>query len=107
MNIGTGPDKQNMKDHILLPLQGFPAENPKYSCIVVINDFIDTTDLNHYGGDIAAPVFREISDKVFAFDSEMEYLSNININSENKIERVSLQRLTIHEENIKIIFRRL
>ena len=78
----------------------FPAENPKYSCIVVINDFIDTTDLNHYGGDVAAPVFREISDKVFAFDSEMEYLSNININSENKIERVSLQRLTIHEENI-------
>ena len=79
----------------------FPAENPKYSCIVVINDFIDTTDLNHYGGDVAAPVFREISDKVFAFDSEMEYLSNININSDNKIERVSLQRLTIHDENIK------
>ena len=79
----------------------FPAENPKYSCIVVINDFIDTTDINHYGGDVAAPVFREISDKVFAFDSEMEYLSNVNINSENRIERVSLQRLIIHEENIK------
>ena len=79
----------------------FPAENPKYSCIVVINDFIDTTDLNHYGGDIACPVFREISDKVFAFDSEMELFSNINTNSENKIERVSVQRLTRLEENIK------
>ena len=79
----------------------FPAENPKYSCIVVINDFIDTTDLNHYGGDVAAPVFREISDKVFAFDSEMEYLSNINTDSVNKIERVSLQRLIRLEENIK------
>ncbi|MAO72324.1 MAG: hypothetical protein CMD02_07470 [Flavobacteriales bacterium] len=79
----------------------FPADNPKYSCIVVINDFIDTTDLNHYGGDIAAPVFREISDKVFAFDSEMELFSNTSTNSENKIERVSVQRLTRLEENIK------
>ena len=79
----------------------FPADNPKYSCIVVINDFIDTTDLNHYGGDVAAPVFREISDKVFAFDSEMEYLSNFNTDSVNKIERVSLQRLIRLEENIK------
>ena len=79
----------------------FPADNPKYSCIVVINDFIDTTDNNHYGGDIAAPVFREISDKVFAFDSEMEYLSNVNTDSENEIERVSIQRLKRLEENIK------
>ena len=45
--------------------------------------------------------FLEISDKVFAFDSEMEYLSNINTDSENKIERVSLQRLIRLEENIK------
>ena len=79
----------------------FPADNPKYSCIVVINDFIDTTDLNHYGGDVAAPVFREISDKVFAFDSEMEYLSSVKTDTVNKIERVSLQRLIRLEENIK------
>ena len=79
----------------------FPADNPRYSCIVVINDFIDTTDLNHYGGDIAAPVFKEISDKVFALDSEMKYLSNINNYSEKEIERVSLQRLVKLEENIE------
>ncbi len=75
----------------------FPADNPKYSCIVVINDFIDTTDFNHYGGDVAAPVFREISDKVYAFDSEMEYLSDSSSRTENIIEKVTLNRLSEKE----------
>ncbi len=41
----------------------FPARDPKYSCIVVINNpkgYIVT------GSQVAAPVFREISDKMFA-----------------------------------------
>ena len=75
----------------------FPSDNPKYSCIVVINDFIDTTDFNHYGGDVAAPVFREISDKVYAFDSEMEYLSDSSSRTENIIEKVTLNRLSEKE----------
>ncbi len=40
----------------------FPADNPKYSCIVVIDD--PKAD-EKYGGKVAAPVFREIADKVF------------------------------------------
>jgi len=58
----------------------FPAENPKYSCIVVVNDF---TGSIHYGGAIAAPVFKDISDKVFALDSEMEYFSQEENNQSN------------------------
>jgi cell division protein FtsI (penicillin-binding protein 3) len=46
----------------------FPAENPKYSCIVVIDD---PQGVKQYGGDVAAPVFREIADKIFAQDVEM------------------------------------
>ncbi|MGY8988841.1 MAG: penicillin-binding transpeptidase domain-containing protein, partial [Flavobacteriales bacterium] len=76
----------------------FPADNPKYSCIVVVNNFIDTTDKHHYGGDIAGPVFREISDKVFSFDSELEYLSNQSNISEDEIDRVTLEKL---EEDLK------
>jgi cell division protein FtsI (penicillin-binding protein 3) len=41
----------------------FPAENPKYSCIVVINN---PTKGVYYGGSIAGPVFKEIADKVYA-----------------------------------------
>ena len=41
----------------------FPADNPKYSCIVVVND---PARGKYYGGSVAAPVFREIADKVYA-----------------------------------------
>jgi len=43
----------------------FPAENPKYSCIVVINN---PKKGEVYGGKVAAPIFKELSDKVFALD---------------------------------------
>jgi cell division protein FtsI (penicillin-binding protein 3) len=43
----------------------FPAEQPKYSCIVVIDS---PSKGRIYGGDVAAPVFREIADKCMARD---------------------------------------
>lgn len=41
----------------------FPAGNPKYSCIVVVSR---PTSGKIYGGAVAAPVFKEIADKVYA-----------------------------------------
>jgi cell division protein FtsI (penicillin-binding protein 3) len=41
----------------------FPAKNPKYSIIVVINE---PSKGKYYGGAIAAPVFKEISDRIYA-----------------------------------------
>lgn len=41
----------------------FPADNPKYSCIVVVNR---PEAGKIYGGSVAAPVFKEIADKVYA-----------------------------------------
>lgn len=46
----------------------FPADNPKYSCIVVINN---PTTGGYYGGAISAPVFREIADRIYATDPEV------------------------------------
>lgn len=43
----------------------FPADKPKYSCIVVINS--PSTE-GYYGNIAAGPVFREIADKVYATD---------------------------------------
>lgn len=43
----------------------FPAEKPKYSCIVVINN---PKKGQIYGGKVAAPIFKELADKVFAKD---------------------------------------
>lgn len=46
----------------------FPADRPKYSAIVVIDN---PKGYNQYGSDVAAPVFKEIADKVYARDLEM------------------------------------
>lgn len=46
----------------------FPADNPKYSIIVVINN---PTVGGYYGGTISAPVFREIADRIYATDPEV------------------------------------
>lgn len=43
----------------------FPAEAPRYSCIVVI---ADTRSGIYYGSSIAGPVFRELANKVYATD---------------------------------------
>lgn len=41
----------------------FPAEDPLYSCIVVIDNPVGW---NRYGGDVSAPVFKEIADMIYA-----------------------------------------
>ena len=43
----------------------FPADDPKYSCIVVIND---PKGGDYYGSSVAGPVFRQISDYVYAYE---------------------------------------
>jgi cell division protein FtsI (penicillin-binding protein 3) len=40
----------------------FPAENPKYSCIVVVGS---PSSAAYYGNVVAGPVFRELADKIF------------------------------------------
>lgn len=41
----------------------FPADNPKYSCIVVVN--APSKDV-YYGNLVAGPIFKEVADKVYA-----------------------------------------
>lgn len=56
----------------------FPAEQPKYSCIVVIDN---PKGFNRYGSDVAAPVFKELADKVYASDLEMHHPVLASLNS--------------------------
>jgi len=46
----------------------FPADNPKYSCIVVIKK---PRTKSIYGGAVALPVFRNIADKIYATDYDL------------------------------------
>lgn len=40
----------------------FPAENPEYSCIVVIHE--PDRDVGIYGADVAGPVFKSLAEKI-------------------------------------------
>ncbi len=42
----------------------FPAESPKYSCIVVIHE--PDKSVGYYGADVSGPVFKSIAQKVYA-----------------------------------------
>jgi cell division protein FtsI (penicillin-binding protein 3) len=46
----------------------FPAENPKYSIIVVIDEPKGQNSEKLYAADVAAPVFRQIADHIYADD---------------------------------------
>ncbi|MEQ8627213.1 penicillin-binding protein [Ekhidna sp.] len=46
----------------------FPAEAPRYSCIVVIDN---PKGYQIYGSDVSAPVFKEIADKIYSLELDM------------------------------------
>ena len=61
-NYGTNGG--NDKHYISSFVGYFPAENPKYSCIVVVHK-PNTSMNNYYGADVAGPVFKRIAQKDF------------------------------------------
>lgn len=60
----------------------FPADNPRYSCIVVINN---PSAGKYYGGSVAAPAFKEIADKIYATSLALELESREDTNSTYQI----------------------
>ncbi len=52
----------------------FPADNPIYSCIVVISE---PERGGYHGAEVAAPVFRAIADKCFAMKADLHEPVNI------------------------------
>ncbi|MBL7980643.1 MAG: transpeptidase family protein [Flavobacteriales bacterium] len=47
----------------------FPADAPKYSCIVVVNG---PTTSGYYGNVVAGPIFKEIADKIYSNRLELQ-----------------------------------
>lgn len=57
----------------------FPADAPKYSCIVVV---YSPSNSVYYGGAVSAPIFKEIADKVFSNHFEL-HAAPVAVDSEN------------------------
>jgi len=53
----------------------FPAEDPKYSCIVVIHK--PSTKKGFYGADVSGPVFKRIAQKIFTDSPLIAEVANI------------------------------
>ena len=55
----------------------FPADHPKYSCIVVVHK-PNTSKNNFYGADVAGPVFKRIAQKIFTETPSTNEIKNLN-----------------------------
>jgi len=53
----------------------FPANEPKYSCIVVV--YKPDKTVGYYGGDVAGPVFKRIAQKIFTDSPSTNHVKNI------------------------------
>jgi cell division protein FtsI (penicillin-binding protein 3) len=79
---GTAQANYNRKDgvekHYISSFVGyFPADKPKYSCIVVVHD-PDASRNNYYGADVAGPVFKRIAQKIFTDVPSTNAIKNLN-----------------------------
>tara|TARA_R110000868_G_scaffold720_2_gene5210 strand:- start:7364 stop:9319 length:1956 start_codon:yes stop_codon:yes gene_type:complete len=62
----------------------FPADNPKYSCIVVIHE--PDQSVGYYGADVSGPVFKKIAQKIFTDTPIIDEVESL------KIKRSSTER---------------
>ncbi len=84
----------------------FPADNPQYTCIVVVNA---PSGGVYYGGSVAGPVFKEIADKVYSTSLSLHQplkkvekpgMPKVKNGSRDDIKAV-LNKLTISSHQIK------
>ena len=61
--ISQGKAGYNKKNYTATFVGYFPADNPKYSCIIVVSN---PRGGKYYGSSVSAPVFKEIAEKVYA-----------------------------------------
>lgn len=66
----------------------FPVKNPKYSCIVVIHK--PNKNKGYYGATVAAPVFKEIAQKIYT-STPQESKVNVDNFKFNSVERSYLK----------------
>ena len=77
----TGTAQVNYKDKSKLYYASsfvgyFPAKEPKYSCIVIVNK--PNVAAGYYGADVSGPVFKRIAQKIFTDSPSMNHVKDIN-----------------------------
>ncbi|MBT8275294.1 MAG: transpeptidase family protein [Bacteroidia bacterium] len=70
------PDWSENKRYVSSFAGYFPAEDPKYSCIVVIHK--PSTKKGYYGADVTGPVFKRVAQKIFTDSPLIAQVKDIN-----------------------------
>ena len=78
----------------------FPADDPKYSCIVVIHE--PDKSVGYYGADVSGPVFKKIAQKIYTDSPVIDEVNDINQKSET-VERDYDQYYAIAQKYITIM----
>ena len=55
----------------------FPAENPKYSCIVVIHE--PDKSVGYYGADVSGPVFKKVAQKIYTDTPIIDEINDLEV----------------------------
>lgn len=61
--ISQGSAGYNKKNYTATFVGYFPADNPKYSCIIVVSN---PRGKKYYGSSVSGPVFKEVAEKIYA-----------------------------------------
>jgi cell division protein FtsI (penicillin-binding protein 3) len=69
----------------------FPANKPRYTAIVVIDEPVGQ---NVYGGDVCAPVFKTIADKIYAYDMGMHRTLVLKSEADKAASQIALSKAT-------------
>jgi len=78
----------------------FPADDPKYSCIVVIHE--PDKSVGYYGADVSGPVFKKIAQKIYTDSPVIDEVNDINQKS-GTVERDYDQYYAIAQKYITIM----
>ena len=78
--ISQGSSGYNKKNYTATFVGYFPADNPKYSCIIVVSN---PRGKRYYGSSVSGPVFKEVAEKIYATrlgvqDEKGEYQADCN-----------------------------
>lgn len=75
VNYGKGKDAESGMYYASSFAGYFPADNPKYSCIVIIHK--PSTEKGIFGADVSGPVFKRIAQKIFTDSPTMNEVKNL------------------------------
>jgi cell division protein FtsI (penicillin-binding protein 3) len=78
----------------------FPANNPQYTCIVMVSHPRGGSSDNLYAGSVAAPVFKNVADRITGYDVKMHPPMK---DTTNRLSAMAKQFKAGHSDDLRLI----